>query len=123
MSSETVLPRKKSAGDWASAEDAPANTAIAAATNGAKRWTLRRRLPARSPQNEQRRLDLAVLVGRVHLEVDPRAGAIVAAGADDRFLGVATDVFVGHDLGWISIATTGFQEPFGRNRAHQRLWE
>src|SRR4051812_24069251 len=53
------------------------------------RKLLRRRLPARSPQNEQRRLDLTILIGGVHLEIDPSAGAIVAAGADDRFLGVA----------------------------------
>src|SRR2546428_5375907 len=46
------------------------------------RWIfVRRRCASCTPQNEERSRDLFVFVGRVHLEIDSRARAIIAASA------------------------------------------
>src|SRR5215471_9194549 len=81
---------------------------------------LGRRLPSRSPQYQERHHDLAVLVSAVHLEINGGAGAIVAAGATDRLMGEAADVFIEHDLGRIPAAGAAFEEPLGRNGAYHR---
>src|SRR6266568_2371337 len=60
---------------------------------------LARRRPARSKQEQERHPDLAVFVGRIHLEVACGGCAIVAAGARDRLLREAADIFVEYDLG------------------------
>ena len=82
---------------------------------------LGRRCASRSPQDQERRRHLAILLSRVGLEIDCGICAIVAAGADDRLFCEAADIVVKHDLGKLRVVTSAFQKPFGRNRAYQRV--
>jgi hypothetical protein len=70
----------------------------------------RRRAP-RTPQHQERRHDLAILLGRVGLEIDCGICAIVAAGADDRLFCEAADIVVKHDLGKLRGVTSASQKP------------
>src|SRR5919108_533175 len=64
------------------------------------RWIfVRRRCPSCTPQNQERSRDLFVFVGCVHLEIDGRARAIIAASAADRLRREAAYEFVHHDFG------------------------
>ena len=64
------------------------------------RWIfVRRRCASCAPQNEERSRDLFIFVGRVHLEIDGRARAVIAASAADRLRREAAYEFVHHDFG------------------------
>src|SRR5207249_3343949 len=60
---------------------------------------VRRRCASCTPQNEERSRDLFIFVGRVHLEIDSRARAIIAASAADCLRREAAYEFVHHDFG------------------------
>src|SRR5262249_58257907 len=85
-----------------------------------RRIFLGRRRPSRSPQYQEWHPDLAILVSRIHLEIDRGARPIVTAGTGDRLGGEAADIFVPHDLGRIPAAGAAFQEPLGWNRTDHR---
>src|SRR5439155_22799789 len=80
---------------------------------------LGRRRASRSPQDQERRCNLAILLGRVGLEIDRGICAIVAARAENRLFCEAPDIVVEYNLGKLPVVTSAFQKPFGRNGAYQ----
>src|SRR5439155_650652 len=72
------------------------------------RWIfVRRRCASCTPQNEERSRDLFIFVGRVHLEIDGRARAIIATSAADRLRREAAYEFVHHVMAVIDEPRAG----------------
>src|SRR5262249_2035006 len=79
------------------------------------------RRASRAPQHQERRHDLAILLGHIGLEIDGCIGAIVAAGAENRLFCEAADIVVKHDSRKLRVVASAFQKPFGGNSAYQRV--
>src|SRR5438046_3104305 len=89
------------------------------------RWIfVRRRCASCTPQNEERSRDLFIFVGRVHLEIDGRARAIIATSAADRLRRKAAYEFVHHDFGSLPRDTAAVGEkPLRRHGIDHGLGE